>query len=162
MGTNQRDDERGGGTGASGIKVTDRRLFTSEGKLRPEVDEVEETTAPQSAAARDAEPPPRQEQPSEAEPAFERRPLDEPSAVDFTMLINAMAQPALIYLGEIPHPGTGRPELDLEQARLQIDLLDILRIKCRGNLTDDEQALLDRILYHVRMLYVNRSAQPGR
>ncbi len=163
MGSKDRDEERGGGTGASGIKVTDRRLFTSEGKLRPEVDEVEEATAPQRPAAREVDPPTREGQPAEQEgPAFERRPLDEPSAVDFTMLINAMAQPALIYLGEIPHPGTGRPELDLEQARLQIDLLDILRIKCRGNLTDEEQALLDRILYHVRMLYVNRSAQPRR
>ena len=154
---NERDEERGGGTEASGIKVTDRRLFTSEGKLRPEVNEVEEAPVP-ARADREAEPAPREAPPGE--PAFERRPLDEPPAVDFTMLINAMAQPALIYLGEIPHPGTGRPELDLEQARLQIDLLDILRIKCRGNLSDEEQALLDRILYHVRMLFVNRSAQP--
>ena len=163
MGSNERDEERGGGTDASGIKVTDRRLFTSEGKLRPEVDEAEEKTAFERARARETDRVERPEPQAEgAEPAFERRPLDEPPAVDFTMLINAMAQPALIYLGEIPHPGTGRPELDLEQARLQIDLLDILRIKCRGNLTEDEQALLDRILYHVRMLYVNRSAEPRR
>ncbi len=159
MGTNERDEERGGGTETSGIKVTDRRLFTSEGNLRPEVSEVKtDPEAPREPVESGREA--RRESPG-SERGFERRPLEEPPAVDFTMLINAMAQPALIYLGEIPHPGTGRPELDLEQARLQIDLLDILRIKCRGNLSEDEQGLLDRILYHLRMLFVNRSAQPG-
>jgi len=158
MSTNERDEGRGGGTETSGIKVTDRRLFTSEGNLRPEVSEVEAGPEAPRAAVESAQQAPRES--SGGEHGFERRPLDEPPAVDFTMLINAMAQPALIYLGEIPHPGTGRPELELEQARLQIDLLDILRIKCRGNLTDDEQGLLDRILYHLRMLFVNRSAHP--
>ena len=158
MGRNERDEERGGGTESSGIKVTDRRLFTSEGTLRPEIHEVEEVPVPPAAARRESAPADRDAETEES--GFERRSLDEPAGLDFTMLINAMAQPALIYLGEIPHPGTGRPELNLEQARLQIDLLDILRIKCRGNLTDEEQSLLDRILYHLRMLYVNRSAQP--
>ena len=76
------------------------------------------------------------------------------------MLINAMAQPALIFLGEIPHPGTGRPEINLEQARLQVDLLELLHVKCRGNLSHEEEALLDRMLYELRMLYVARSQSP--
>ena len=93
-------------------------------------------------------------------PGFERRSLDEPEGVDFTMLINAMAQPALIFLGEVAHPGTGQPEINLAQARVQIDMLDVLRIKCRGNLTPEEDGLLDRILYQLRMLYVARAKQP--
>jgi hypothetical protein len=114
------------------IKVTDRRHFTLDGERRPE-----------------------------SESKFEHRPLDEPEGVDFTMLINAMAQPALLYLGEIPHPATGQPTLDLEGARIQIDMLALLRVKCRGNLTPQEDNLLESVLHQLRMRYVARSGSPG-
>ena len=149
------------------IKVTDRRKFTLEGELKdaPESEaEIEETV--ESKPVDEAPPAPAPDAPGAAEPAaesapgFERQSLEEPEGVDFTMLINAMAQPALIFLGEIAHPGTGKAEINLEQARLQIDLLDMLRIKCRGNLSAEEDGLLDRILYQLRMLYVTRSSQP--
>ena len=77
------------------------------------------------------------------------------------MLVNAMAQPALLFLGEIPHPSTGEKNLDLEQARIQIDMLDLLRVKCRGNLTPPEEGLLEQVLYQLRMLYVSRTSEPG-
>jgi len=148
------------------IKVTDRRSFTSEGVLKDgvEADEGETPSEPPPEPepvweAQGTEPEPTAE-PDSGRPGFERRSLEEPEGVDFTMLINAMAQPALIFLGEIAHPGTGAQEVNLEQARLQIDLLDTLRIKCRGNLTPEEEGLLDRILYQLRMLYVTRSSRP--
>ena len=52
-------------------------------------------------------------------------------------------------------------DLDLEQARIQIDMLDLLRVKCRGNLTPPEEGLLERVLYELRMLYVARTSKPG-
>ena len=136
------------------LKVTDRRLFTADGELRdenvadeesvrsPEVDETPLSTSPAD------------------ERGFERRPLEEPTGVDFTMLINAMAEPALLFLGEIEHPSTGKPQVDLARARIQIDMLDLMRVKCRGNLTPEEEGLLDRMLYQLRMLYVSRANQP--
>ena len=136
------------------LKVNDRRLFTAEGELRD--DRVaEETSDSPPESDRIVRP---TSQP--AEPGFERRPVEEPTAVDFTMLINAMAEPALLFLGEIEHPGQGKPTLDLERARIQIDMLDLLRVKCRGNLTPEEEGLLDRMLYQLRMLYVSRANQP--
>ena len=72
-----------------------------------------------------------------------------------------MAEPALLFLGEIPHPSTGQPRIDLERARIQIDMLELLQVKCRGNLSTEEEGLLDRILYELRMLYVARSNQPA-
>ena len=134
------------------IKVNDRRLFSSDGSLRGDLPEEEE--------AAPAEPEKREEKAAGDDGGFERKPLEEPEGVDFTMLINAMAQPALIFLGEVAHPGTGQAEVNLEQAQMQIDLLDMLRIKCRGNLTAEEEGLLERILYQLRMLYVSRSSQP--
>jgi hypothetical protein len=85
--------------------------------------------------------------------------MEEPEGVDFMFLINAMAQPALIHLGEAPHPASGKAEINLEQARLQIDMLDVLRIKSRGNLSEEEEKLLDHILYELRMRFVQRSGE---
>jgi hypothetical protein len=137
-------------------KVSDRRHFTAEGDRRREFSEEDE---------KPGTPPSREEETVEAEQepreGFERRPLDEPEGVDFTMLVNAMAQPALLFMGEIPHPSTGQPEVNLEQARIQVDMLDLLRVKCRGNLTAQEEGLLDRVLYELRMLYVSRTGKPG-
>jgi len=131
-------EEKGQDKSKPGIKVTDRRHFTPDGQRR--------------GGARPA---------ADPGPEFTRQPLDEPEGVDFTMLINAMAQPALLYLGEIPHPETGQPALDLEGARIQIDMLDLLRVKCRGNLTPQEQQLLESVLYQLRMRYVARSGKAG-
>jgi hypothetical protein len=142
------------------LKVTDRRLFTVEGKLRgetlPEAEDAVVAETPGAAAARAVDP----GAGAGGGPGFERRAVEEPRGVDFTMLINAMAEPALVFLGEIQHPGLGRAAVDLERARLQIDMLDLLRVKCRGNLTVEEDGLLDRILYQLRMLYVARANQP--
>src|SRR5262245_24016719 len=138
------------------IKVTDRRHFTLDGQRRTEVDD-EPDVAPPTAAPASSGAARRQAD----EPRFEHRSLDEPEGVDFTMLINAMAQPALLYLGEIPHPATGQPTLDLEGARIQIDMLDLLRVKCRGNLTPQEDNLLESVLHQLRMRYVARSGKSG-
>jgi len=143
--------------GPEGLKVTDRRHFTAEGERRSDVpDEPEEAAVP--TPAQPARP---NEGRGAAGGGFERHPVEEPEGVDFTMLVNAMAQPALLFLGEIAHPATGQPTVDLEQARLQIDMLGLLRVKCRGNLTAQEEALLDRVLYQLRMLYVARSSTPS-
>ena len=144
--------------GRQTLKVTDRRHFTADGERRSELhDEPEEAVGTRVSPESPATDAPVASQ----EAGFERRPLDEPEGVDFTMLINAMAQPALLFLGEIPHPGTGKPTFNPEQARLQIDMLDLLRVKCRGNLSAEEEGLLERVLYQLRMLYVARTGTQG-
>jgi hypothetical protein len=140
-------DRRGTHEESDGLKVTDRRLFTADGQLRAET--------PDEPAEAEALPRARETEPSD----FERRPVEEPQGVDVTMLINAMAEPALLFLGEIRPPGE-QPHVDLERARIQIDMLDLLRVKCRGNLSAAEEGLLDRVLYQLRMLYVSRANAP--
>ena len=139
------------------FKVTDRRHFTVSGERRSEMaEEVEEVSHPSrgdTGAELGAG--------DRASSRFERKSIGEPEGVDFTMLVNAMAQPALLFLGEIPHPETGQPTIDLEQARIQIDMLGLLGVKCRGNLTAQEEKLLDRVLYQLRMLYVARTSKSG-
>ena len=152
MAEGEKPEEPGQDRQKPSIKVTDRRHFTLDGERRTEVDEDPELAAPAGA-----QPIPGGTKRPEDETQFEHRPLDEPEGVDFTMLINAMAQPALLYLGEIPHPATGQPTLDLEGARIQIDMLDLLRVKCRGNMTPQEDNLLESVLHQLRMRYVARS-----
>jgi hypothetical protein len=130
------DREEDGGRGKTEpIKVTDRRHFTA----------TSGTDARRGSLG------------AERGSGFERRPRSEPEGVDFAMLVNAMAQPALLFLGEIPHPVTHEATVDLEQAKLQIDMLEVLAVKCRGNLTAQEEKLLDRWLYELRMRYVART-----
>jgi hypothetical protein len=152
MAEGAKPEEPGQDSQKPNIKVTDRRHFTLDGERRAGVEEE-----PESAVPPVAPPSPARAKRQEEETRFEHRPLDEPEGVDFTMLINAMAQPALLYLGEIPHPATGQPTLDLEGARIQIDMLDLLRVKCRGNMTPQEDNLLESVLHQLRMRYVARS-----
>ncbi len=150
----QRDRENSQAGEEDQLKVTDRRLFTTDGQLRSNLPEDDES--PGASEHERARP----QEPTVEERDFERRPVEEPKGCDFTMLINAMAEPALLFLGEIPHPETNQPTVDLDRARIQIDMLDLLRVKCRGHLTTEEEGLLDRILYQLRMLYVSRAKQP--
>jgi hypothetical protein len=140
----------------NGIKIVDKRKFTADGEVRPDVEDKVPAEEEEAQAEERSDQPERVEE-DEPEQGFERRPLDEPQGVDFTMLINAMAAPAMMFLGEIPHPDGGEAKVELEQARLQIDMLDLLRVKCRGNLTSTEQKLLEQVLYQLRMSFVAKS-----
>jgi hypothetical protein len=64
---------------------------------------------------------------------------------------------AMANLGQAPDPATGRPHLDLDQARFAIDLLGMLQEKTRGNRTPDESAVLEEMLTALRMGYVRLS-----
>ena len=157
MSAHDHENEKHPGKEGARFKVKDRRHFTASGEKRTDLgDEADEAQAISTSAETAA--------PIGADPSavgFERRSLDEPEGVDFTMLVNAMAQPALLFLGEIPHPATGQRTVDPEQARIQIDMLGLLAVKSRGNLSAQEEKLLDRVLYQLRMLCVARTSGAG-
>ncbi|WP_165071722.1 DUF1844 domain-containing protein [Desulfovibrio sp. ZJ200] len=74
--------------------------------------------------------------------------------VTFSTFILSLASSALVQLGEVPNPETGRLEQDLLLARHNIDVLDMLRQKTSRCLEEEERRLLDGILYELRMKYV--------
>ncbi|MDD5153534.1 MAG: DUF1844 domain-containing protein [Desulfovibrionales bacterium] len=74
--------------------------------------------------------------------------------VDFSTLIFSLNTSALVHLGEIADPVTGKREIDLVFAKHTIDTIAMLQEKTRGNLTKDEEALIQHILYDLRMRYV--------
>jgi hypothetical protein len=78
--------------------------------------------------------------------------------VDFAMLIASFATGALYHMGIAPDPETGRPsEPNLPLASQNIDILELIEEKTRGNLTPDEAGLLEGLLYEVRMRFVEVS-----
>ncbi len=74
--------------------------------------------------------------------------------VTFSTFILSLNTAALIHLGELPNPETNEKSVNLALARHTIDTLDMLREKTRGNLTPDEERLLESILYELRIRYV--------
>ena len=78
-------------------------------------------------------------------------PLPEPSLKTF---ISGLAGQTLINMGLFENPATGKRDKNLEQAKYSIDLLEILKEKMRGNLTGEEEKLINTVLYDLRMRYV--------
>ncbi|HUT78449.1 MAG TPA: DUF1844 domain-containing protein [Polyangia bacterium] len=75
--------------------------------------------------------------------------------VDFSMLAQSIAFSALHYLGLMTEPESGRtPERDLPLARHNIEILEVLEEKTRGNLSPEEAKLIASLLYEVRMHFV--------
>jgi uncharacterized protein DUF1844 len=64
------------------------------------------------------------------------------------------AQNAALFLGQIPNPKTGEPEVNLDLARMFIDQLAMIQEKTRGNLTNEETKVLSNALSNLQMAYV--------
>lgn len=60
---------------------------------------------------------------------------------------------ALMLLGRVPHPESGERVQDFDAARMFIDQLEMLALKTQGNLSKDEQRLLQESLAHVRLAF---------
>jgi hypothetical protein len=65
-------------------------------------------------------------------------------------------------MGEMPHPATGERMHDLVGAQQLIDIIAMLQDKTRGNLSHDEGALIDAILFDLRMKYVEKARPTPR
>ena len=71
------------------------------------------------------------------------------------MLAQSIAFSALHHLGLMTEPESGRAsERDLPLARHNIEILELLEEKTRGNLSAEESKLIANLLYEVRMHFV--------
>lgn len=77
--------------------------------------------------------------------------------VTFSAFIISLASAALVGLGEVADPATGRVSRDLLLARHNIDVLEMLRQKTEGGLNAKERALLDQLLCDLHLKYVINS-----
>jgi hypothetical protein len=72
------------------------------------------------------------------------------------------AQNAALFLGQIPNPKTGEPEVNLDLARMFIDQLAMIQEKTRGNLTSEEAKVLSNALSNLQMAYVEVARETPR
>ena len=167
----------------SEFKVTDRRLFNSEGELRTELPEEEveppkpAPTAAKPPATEAAAPAPEKVEPAEMPPAptaaeqqaqvdaykQSAKELDSQvelsghSAKDFEITFErfmaSLYMTAMLQLGLMRQQGE-QPRIDLIGARQSIDTLSLIAEKTKGNLTSAEENFLQNSLYELRMAYV--------
>ena len=80
----------------------------------------------------------------------------------FSSLVTTLGMQAFVALGEFQGqaPAEQAPSVDLAQAKSLIDLLQILSEKPKGNLTLDETAMLQEILYGLKMKFIEKSGKP--
>ncbi|GIW77777.1 MAG: hypothetical protein KatS3mg104_2840 [Phycisphaerae bacterium] len=76
----------------------------------------------------------------------------------FASIVQSIMTQALYYLGEIGDENAP-PMLNLDLAKYQIDMLGVLEEKTKGNLTREEQTLLDQTVYDLRSRYVSIARQ---
>ena len=80
--------------------------------------------------------------------------------IEFVMM---QAQNAAFMLGQIPHPQTGRAEVNLDMAQLLIDQLVMIQEKTKGNLSNDEGRILANALANLQIAFVEvaQKQRPG-
>ncbi|HEY2102815.1 MAG TPA: DUF1844 domain-containing protein [Chthoniobacterales bacterium] len=71
--------------------------------------------------------------------------------IEFVMM---QAQNAALFLGQIPNPQTGQAEVNLDVAKMFIDQLAMIQEKTRGNLSNEESAVLKNALANLQLAYV--------
>lgn len=74
--------------------------------------------------------------------------------IDFVTFVMSLSHSVYLHLGDAPNPLTGRVERNLTMARQTIDLLGLLEKKTQGNLTGEEERVLEQVLYELRLRYV--------
>lgn len=78
---------------------------------------------------------------------------------NFKTYITSLSMQALIFLGIIGNPmNDNQVEVDLDQARLLIDTLAILKDKTKGNLDKEEEDFLNASVYELQLKYVEIAA----
>lgn len=146
-----------------GFTVKDRRLFSEDGSRRE--DQPAEKPAPDAPGTAPESPAPGEgrrakeaaqafSEAKKAEDASERRQAHQLPPVEFSGLVLSLAHAALLHLGQIPGPDGNAMPADFQLARHTIDTIAMLRDKTKGNLTKDEQELIDTSLTDLRLVFV--------
>jgi len=85
--------------------------------------------------------------------------MNEDLDMPFLQLVLSLQAGAMQHLGKIVSPVTGKVERDLAMAQGTINLLEMLQRKTQGNLTKDEQELLQHVLYELRLNFVDERSK---
>lgn len=76
---------------------------------------------------------------------------------EFNVFITSLGMQAMIFMGEMPNPVTNETTLELDRARYLIETIAMIGNKTKGNLSAEEQKLVDDILYGLRLKYAEKA-----
>jgi PBP1b-binding outer membrane lipoprotein LpoB len=133
-----------------GFTVKDKRSFDEQGHSRQSSDSEEKETA-------SAEKEPVGDQTSQQTQQQTSQQQAPPLPINFSSFVLSLSSSALLHFGEIPDPVTNEKQRNLVLAKQTIDIVSMLKEKTAGNLTKEEEALLDNLLYDLRMRYIKES-----
>ena len=85
----------------------------------------------------------------------------QPFQIDFSTFIMSLTSSAFYHLGDIADPETGKTETNLPAVHQTIDMLTMLREKTKGNLNEEENKLLEQLIYELQMKYVAKTKSAG-
>ena len=74
--------------------------------------------------------------------------------IDLTTFFLSVSSAAFIGLGVAPEKEGSEPRVDLDLARQNIDLLELMKDKTTGNRNPEEDKLLDQLLFETRMRFI--------
>ena len=75
--------------------------------------------------------------------------------ITFSLFVLSLAASAEIHLGSLPQPGTDKPgPPNLTEASHLIEVIAMLKEKTEGNLDEQEERLIESVLFDLRMRYV--------
>ena len=75
----------------------------------------------------------------------------------FLNLVQQFYQSALIFMGKIENPQTKKIEINKDMARYFIDSLEMLQYKTKGNLSEQEDQMLSKIVQELKLEFVKES-----
>lgn len=81
--------------------------------------------------------------------------MQEQTSIDFSTFIISMASNAYCCLGIVENPLTKKKEKNLSSAKQQIDLIDMLREKTKGNLNEQENKLMETVSFQLKSAYID-------
>jgi len=79
----------------------------------------------------------------------------------FYQVVSMFQLAAMQQMGKIPNPLSNRIERDLDQAKMTVDILSMLKEKTAGNLTRQEQECLGKALFECQMNYLDELKRPA-
>jgi len=81
-----------------------------------------------------------------------------PVKVDFSSFILSLYSSGLVQLGKVEDPITGKKNINLDLAKHTIEMIAMLEEKTKGNLTQEENKLLEALLNEIRLAFVEAKA----
>ena len=76
---------------------------------------------------------------------------------NFSIFLTSLGMQAMIFLGEMPNPINNETKVEIARAKYMIDSIAMIKDKTQGNLSAEEQKLIDDILYGLRLKYAEKN-----